>query len=181
LRIYLTLSFSLLFLPVFSQVLNKLENGIAYDESRVRPFMRKLHSKNDFVFAYRSYFESTASSESKYFVLTVKGEEIKAYRYSRDMLKKLNLSKYSLDQIWRTFRQNDLEKIRNERDIPNFCAKKYEIYDSHTYEFTILSASQMKVLSYYSPEYYLEACYGISERQNILNAVAIINQFAPEY
>ena len=39
----------------------------------------------------------------------------------------------------------------------------------------------MKVLSYYSPEYYIEACYGMSERQNIINAVAIINQMAPEY
>jgi hypothetical protein len=65
--------------------------------------------------------------------------------------------------------------IRDEKDIPNFCAKKYDIYESYTYEFTILSRGYMKVLSYYSPEYYIEACYGISERQNIINSVAIIN------
>jgi hypothetical protein len=133
------------------------------------------------VFAYRSYLQTASASGSNYFVLTVKGEEVKAYGFSKDMLQKLNLSNYSLNQIWRTFQQNDLIKIRNERDIPNFCAKKYEIYDSHTYEFTILAGSQMKILSYYSPEYYMEVCYGISERQNIMNAVAIINQYAPNY
>jgi hypothetical protein len=72
-------------------------------------------------------------------------------------------------------------KLRNEIDIPNFCAKKYEIFESYTYEFTLVAGGRMKVLSYYSPEYYIEACYGMSERQNIINAVAIINQMAPEY
>jgi len=140
--------------------------------------MQSLSSKNDFVLAFRTYFPGEAASSAKYFILTGKNEQLRAYSYAKDMLTDLNLSPHSLDQIWKTFQQNDLFRIRDEKDIPNFCAKKYEIYESHTYEFTILSQERMKVLSYYSPEYYIEACYGISERQNIINSVAIINLHA---
>lgn len=165
-------------LPAFSQELFLIENGIKYDNSRVQPFMQSLNSKNDFVLAFRTYFPGEAASESKYFILTGRGAELKTSLYSGTVLKDLNLSSHSIDQIWKTFQQNDLFRIRDEKDIPNFCAKKYDIYESYTYEFTILSKGQMKVLSYYSPEYYIEACYGISERQNIINSVAIINLFA---
>lgn len=145
--------------------------------------MQSLNSGNDFVLAFRTYFPGEEASSAKYFILAGRGEQLRAYSYSgvKDMLKDLNLSANSLDQIWRTFQQNDLFRIRDEKDIPNFCAKKYDIYESYTYEFTILSKGRMKVLSYYSPEYYIEACYGISERQNIINSVAIINLLAPGY
>lgn len=142
--------------------------------------MHNFYSKNDFVLAFRTYFPGEAASESNYFILTGKGEKLKACIYygKTGMLNDLNLSSTMLDQISKTFQQNDLFRIRDEKDIPNFCAKKYEIYESYTYEFTILSKGQMKVLSYYSPEYYIEACYGISERLNIINSVAIINLYS---
>lgn len=143
--------------------------------------MHSLNSKNDFVLAFRTYFPGDGVSEAKYFILTGRNEQLRAYSYAKDMLRDLNLSPDSLDQIWKTFQQNDLFRIRDEKDIPNFCAKKYEIYESYTYEFTILSQGRMKVLSYYSPEYYIEACYGISERQNIINSVAIINLIVSGY
>ncbi len=177
----MTLSFLLFLLPAFSQELFWLENGIKYDNSRVQPFMQSLSSKNDFVLAFRTYFTGEGASSAKYFILTGKDEQLRAYSYAKDMLIDLDLSPHSLEQIWKTFQQNDLFRIRDEKDIPNFCAKKYEIYESYTYEFTILSQGQIKVLSYYSPEYYIEACYGISERQNIINSVAIINLLVPGY
>lgn len=183
LKIFLALSFLLFVLPIFSQDLPWIENGIEYDESKVQPFMQSLYSKNDFVIAFRTHFPGEAASGYDYFVLTGKAKQLKAYLYSgtKGRLKDLNLLPYSLDQIWKTFHQNDLFRIRDEKDIPNFCAKKYEIYESYTYEFTILSQGRMKVLSYYSPEYYIEACYGISERQNIINSVAAINLLAHQY
>lgn len=145
--------------------------------------MQSLNSGNDFVLAFRTYFPGEKASEAKYFILTGNGEQFKAYSYlgTKNILTDLNLSSHSLDQIWKTFQQNDLFRIRDEKDIPNFCAKKYDIYESYTYEFTILSGGYMKVLSYYSPEYYIEACYGISERQNIINSVAIINLLVSGY
>ena len=183
LKIFLTFSFLLFLLPAFSQGLYRIENGVKYDNSRVQQFMQSLNSRNDFVLAFRTYFPGEGASESKYFILTGKGEQLKAYSYfgAKDILTDLNLSPHSLDQIWKTFQQNSLLTIRDEKDIPNFCAKKYDIYESYTYEFTILSRGYMKVLSYYSPEYYIDACYGISERQNIINSVAIINLLAQEY
>ncbi len=174
-KIFLTLTFLLFVLPAFSQEVIRIEHGLKYDESRIQPFMRSLNSKNDFVLAFRTFYPGEMASESGYFVLTGRSEELKAYFYSGTVLNDLNLSRHSLDQIWKTFQQNDLFRIRDEKDIPNFCAKKYDIYESYTYEFTILSKGLMKILSYYSPEYYIEACYGISERQNIINSVAMIN------
>lgn len=179
-KVFLTLVFLLFIVPAFSQEVIPIEHGIKYDESKVQPFMRSLYSGNDFVLAFRTYFPGEAASESTFFLLTGKGEELKAYLYSgkTGMLNDLKLSVHILDQISKNFQQNDLYRMRDEKDIPNFCAKKYEIYESYTYEFTILSEGQMKVLSYYSPEYYIEACYGISERLNIINSVAIINLYA---
>jgi hypothetical protein len=183
LKNFLTLAFLLFVTPAFSQDLFRIENGIKYADSLVRPFMRSLNSRNDFVLAFRTYFPGEGASEAKYFILTGRDEQLKAYSYlgAKDILADLNLSPNSLDQIWKTFQQNSLFTIRDEKDIPNFCAKKYDIYESYTYEFTILSQGRMKVLSYYSPEYYIEACYGISERQNIINSVAIINLLVRGY
>ncbi len=181
LKIYLTLAFLLFVTPAFSQDQFRIQNGVEIDDSKLQPFMRLFHTKIDFVLAFRTFFPMESASESKYFVLTGRGKQLKAYSYSKNILHELNLSGNSLNQIWRTFEQNDLLKLRNEIDIPNFCAKKYEIFESYTYEFTLVAGGRMKVLSYYSPEYYIEACYGMSERQNIINAVAIINQMAPEY
>jgi len=177
LKIFLALSILLFVLPAYSQDVLRIENGIEYDDTKVQPFMQMLNAKNDFVIAFRTYFPAEAASGSEYFVLTGRVEQLKAYLYSAKEggLKDLNLLPNSLDQIWKTFQHNDLFRIKNEKDVPNFCAKKYDIYESFTYEFTILSRGRMKVLSYYSPEYYIEACYGIAERQNIINSVAAIN------
>jgi len=183
LKIFLALSILLFALPAYSQDVLRIENGIEYDDTKVQPFMQMLNAENDFVIAFRTYFPAEAPSGLEYFVLTGKGEQLKAYIYSvkKGGLKNLNLSLGSIDQIWKTFQHNDLFRIKNEKDIPNFCAKKYDIYESYTYEFTILSRGRMKVLSYYSPEYYIEACYGIAERQNIINSIAVINLLAHQY
>lgn len=65
--------------------------------------------------------------------------------------------------------------MRNEKDIPNFCLGKYAIYHSYTYEFVLLTKDKMKILSYYDPEYYDNACYGIPERQKVINSVSVVN------
>lgn len=178
-KIFLALIFLFIAAPVFSQDIFQIKNGIEYDESRAQPFLNLLKSKNDFVIAFRTFFQRETAADSKYFILAGNEGKLRAYSYSgpKAQLTDLKLSGQSLDQIYKTFQQNELFTIRNEKDIPNFCAKKYEIYESYTYEFTILSGGNMKVLSYYSPEYYIEACYGISERQNIINSVAIINLY----
>jgi hypothetical protein len=53
--------------------------------------------------------------------------------------------------------------------------EKYQVYNSHTYEFVILSSEFMKTLSFYDPEYYDNVCYGMSERKKIVNSVSVIN------
>lgn len=152
-----------------------------YKSSLVKPFMRKLYEKNDFVVLFRTVFSESNDSQASYFVLTSKDKQLHAYNFAmgKSKLVNLNLAISELNLIWKTIQQNELFKMRDEKNIPNFCAKKYDIYGSYTYEFTILSKGYMKVLSYYNPEYYIEACYGISERQNIINSVAIIDRFTP--
>lgn len=183
-KIFLTFTFLLFAGQAFSQDGIRIENGREYEPSSVLPFMHSLYVGNDFVLAFRTVFSQSAGSlGSDYFVLTGRDKQLRAYGYSGSQarLNDLNLPAASLDMIWKTIQQNQLFTIRNEKDIPNFCAKKYEIYDSYTYEFTILSKGRMKVLSYYNPEYYNEACYGISERQNIINAVSAVNLLVPKF
>jgi hypothetical protein len=180
LKIFFTLFFQVYFFSLFSQERLRIENGTEYNDSLVQPFMRALISNNDYVLVFRTYFPCEAASGSDYFVFSAKGERFSSYFYSgtESYLTELSLSAVSLKQIWDTFDQNDLLKLRDEKDIPNFCARKYDIYESYTYEFTIFYKGMMKVLSYYSPEYYIDACYGISERQNIINSVAVIKLLA---
>lgn len=174
-----TISVLIITIQGFSQDKIRIENGMLYQSSLIKPFMQRLYEKNDFVVLFRTVFSNKSEAESSYFVLTSNEEQLKAYSYSMDnkVLINLNLSVSQLNLIWRTIQQNELFIIRDEKDIPNFCAKKYDIYGSYTYEFTILSKGYMKVLSYYNPEYYIDACFGISERQNIINSVAIMSQF----
>ncbi len=87
----------------------------------------------------------------------------------------MSLSKQSMELIWDTFVQNELFSLKNEKDIPNFCLGKYQIYNSHTYEFVILNKGVLKKLSYYDPEYYDNACYGMPERRKIINSASVIN------
>jgi hypothetical protein len=180
LKIFFTLFFEAYYFPAFSQDRLKIENSIEYNDSLVQPFMRTLNSNNDYVLVFRTYFPGEAAPGSDYFVFSAKGKQFSSYFYSgaEGYLKELSLSAVSLKQIWDTFDQNDLLKLRDEKNIPNFCARKYDIYESHTYEFTIFYKGRMKVLSYYSPEYYIDACYGISERQNIINSVGMIKLLA---
>lgn len=178
LKMFLIISALMFAVQAFSQDNIRIENGLNYKSSLIKPFIQELYQKNDFVVLFRTVVFDRTDSGTSYFVLTGKGKQLNAFSYSKDKLQliDLNLSSSQLDLIWRTIQQNELFKIRDEKDIPNFCAKKYDIYGSYTYEFTILSQGYMKVLSYYNPEYYIEACYGISERQNIINSAAIINR-----
>ena len=115
--------------------------------------------------------------KSDYFILARKGENLLAYNYltATKTLEPLTLSTELLDLAWKTFIQNDLFTIQNEKDIPNFCLGKYQIYNSYRYEFVLLNKGIMKKLSYYDPEYYDNACYGMAERQKIINSVSVIN------
>lgn len=182
-KTFLTILFFIISVDASSQDLVPIENGMEYKPSLVKPFMNELYEKNDFVVLFRTEFAERTEVGSSYFVLTGDKKQLNAYRYSRDepRLVNLNLPISQLNLIWKTFQQNELFRIKDEKDIPNFCAKKYDIYGSYTYEFTILSKGYMKVLSYYNPEYYSEACFGISERQNIINSVAIIDRFTSEH
>jgi hypothetical protein len=179
LLVLFTLFFQVFFSSAFAQEHLRIENGMDYDDSLVLPFMRNLNATNDYVLVFRTFFPGEKASKSDYFVFSAKGNQFKSYFYSaaEGYLKELSISTLSLQQIWNTFEQNNLLRLRDEKNIPNFCAKKYDIYESYTYEFTIYFKGKMKVLSYYSPEYYIDACYGIPERQNIINSVAVIKLF----
>lgn len=154
-----------------------IRHGEKYKPEQVASFLQNLYSTNDFVISYRLRLTDKISEKSDYFILTRKGFSLAAYSYLEESrhLKALNLSEKSLELIWDTFVQNELFLIKNEKDIPNFCLQKYQIYNSHTYEFVILSKGTMKRLSYYDPEHYDDVCYGMSERKKIINSVSVIN------
>ncbi len=169
----------LLLLPLILRAQESLtiQNGQDFNPERASPFARDLVRNSDLVIQYRMIHPDDKEEKSEYFVLTKSGNKLIAYKYlvAKKELKALNLSQKTLELVWQTFLQNELLTIKNEKDIPNFCLEKYRIYNSHTYEFVILSKSSMKTLSYYDPEYYENACYGISERRNIINSASVID------
>lgn len=175
------LLFLLLSAPyLFAQEECGIKNGMKYDPALVLPVLHTLHEQNDYVIAFRTLLPLASGTESDYFILSSGNKKHQAYSYSSKAagLVKLNLTDTSLDLIWKTFMQNELFSIRDEKDIANFCAVKYHIYNSYTYEFMILSKDRMKILSYYNPEYYDEACFGMAERRKIINSVSVIQLVA---
>lgn len=173
---------AIVFLFIFSGVCNaqlavSIKNGQLFRPEKVKSFLHSLHSQNDYVISFRLRLTDTVNEKSDYFVLLKKDNTLTAYKYSAkaENLEPLKLTVESLQLVWETFIQNDLFSIQNESEIPVFCLEKYRIYNSYTYEFILLNKGEMKKLSYYDPEYYDNACYGMIERKKIINSVAVIN------
>lgn len=159
-----------------AQEIVSIKYGEKYDPGQLTSFLNDLYKMNDYVISFRVLPIEKGASTSDYFILTKKGGQLNALNYLglKRGLRKLNISRDSLLLIWNTFVQNDLFTIRNEKDVPNFCLGKYQIYNSHTYEFVLLNQGTMKTLSYYDPEYYDKACYGMAEREKIINCASVI-------
>ncbi len=151
-----------------------MESGPGFDAHFAEPFLDSLYAENDHVVCFQ--VKLWEQERSDYFILTRKDSILKAYTYASGSakLQQLQKDRGSLGLIWKTFIQNDLFNIPDEKNIPNFCPEKYRIYNSFTYEFLIFSQGKMKKLSYYDPEYYDNACYGMSERKKVINSAAVV-------
>ncbi len=144
----------------------------------MKPFLHTLHEQNEYVIAFRVVLPSSLRGfKSDYFILTRLGTYFQAYRY-RDELEKLSLTDQSLELLWKNLLQNELFVLKDEKELSNFCPKKYDVYHSYSYEFTLITKTRMKTLSYYYPEHYDEVCFGMSERKKIINAVSAIDLLA---
>ncbi len=169
----------LLFFPIvlLAQEAVEINNGEKYQPGSIYPFLEDLYKSNDYVISYRIRMTDKINERSDYFIMTRKNNILTAYQFldQGQQLKAMNLPKKSLELVWDTFVQNELFSIQDEKDIPNFCLSKYQIYNSHTYEFVLVNKGTVKKLSYYDPEYYDNACYGMPERRKIINSASVIN------
>lgn len=152
-------------------------NGEEYNAVKVKPFMHTLHEQNDYVIVFRVVLPSSQGSKSDYFILTRLGQIFQGFKYTGG-LKKLSLPDQSLELIWKNLVQNEIFSMKDEKELPNFCPKKYHVYHSYSYEFTLISKNRIKTLSYYYPEHYDEACFGMPERKKIINSVSVIDLLA---
>ena len=181
-RLYTVSKLLLLFVLVsFSgiskaQELLSIKNGQTFNPEKVDSFLRILQSQNDYVISFRVKLSDEVEEKSDYFLMLMKDSTFSAYRYQAKSknFEELNLTDEALHLVWDTFMQNDLFNIQDESEIPVFCLEKYRVYNSYTYEFVLLSKDKMKKLSYYDPEYYDNACYGMIERKKVINSVAVI-------
>ena len=171
-RLFCHLSLILFSFCSYAQDSIRLENGRSYDPSMFDREIQRLHDQYDNLILFRIIQPGKATTD--YFIIARNSNQLNAFEYNPSTEKKIprNLSQANLEKIWKNLIQNDLFSIKNEKDIANFCALKYHIYDSYTYEFTIISKSDMKVLSYYNPEYYDEVCYGLPERKKVINSAS---------
>lgn len=149
-----------------------IENGQEYDSSKFSREVQALHDQNEYVILFRTLMPDSKSG--KYLILTRNSNQLSAFELDPAAGKRLTrkIGDENLLMIWKNLIQNEIFSLRNEKDLSNFCALKYEIYNSYTYEFTIISKSRMKILSYYNPEYYDEVCYGLPERKKVINVAA---------
>jgi len=178
LRAVLFLAFLLFTLNAQAQNEITLENGLEYNSVELQPFLHTLHEQNDHVIAFRVILPSSSrGGKSDYFILTHRGTSFQAYRYKNE-IEKLKLTDRSLELLWKNLIQNDLFAMKDERELSNFCPKKYDVYHSYSYEFTLISKTRMKTLSYYYPEHYDEVCFGMQERKKIINSVSAIDLLA---
>jgi len=154
-----------------------IENGVEYNSVIVTTFLQSLHKKNDYVIAFRVVYSASQDSKPNYFILTKLDNHFQAYKYS-GKIERLSLPDQSLELIWKNLVQNDLFTMKDEKELSNFCPKKYHVYHAYSYEFTLISKSRVKTLSYYYPEHYDEACFGMPERKKIINSVSVIDLLA---
>lgn len=162
---------------LFAQNEIPILNGEEYNAVEVKPFLHTLHEQNDYVIAFRVVLPSSQGSKSDYFILTRLGQIFQGFKYTGEV-KKLNLPDQSLELIWKNLVQNEIFSMKDEKELSNFCPKKYQVYHSYSYEFTLISKNRIKTLSYYYPEHYDEACFGMPERKKIINAVSVIDLLA---
>ncbi|WP_090706202.1 hypothetical protein [Daejeonella rubra] len=162
---------------LFAQNEIPIENGEEYNAIKVKPFLDTLHKQNDYVIAFRVVLPSSRGSKPNYFILTHRGQSFQGFKYTGE-LEKLILPDQSLELIWKNLVQNELFSMKDEKELSNFCPKKYHVYNSYSYEFTLISKSRIKTLSYYYPEHYDEACFGMPERKKIINSVSVIDLLA---
>lgn len=171
-NLFCRLSLILFSFSTYAQDSIRLENGQPYDPSVFGLEIQKLHDEYDNLILFRII--QPGKTTTNYFIIACNSNQLNAFEYNPSAGEKTvrNLNQTNLGTIWKNLIQNDLFSIKNEKDIANFCALKYHIYDSYTYEFTIISKSDMKVLSYYNPEYYDEVCYGLPERKKVINSAS---------
>jgi hypothetical protein len=160
-----------------AQIELPIENGLEYNSVLVKPFLDSLHKQNDYVIAFRVVLPASQESNPKYFVLTSIANHFQAFSYA-GKIEKLSLPNQSLELIWENLVQNELFSMKDERELSNFCPKKYHVYNSYSYEFTLISKNKLKTLSYYCPEHYDEVCFGMPERKKIINSVSVIDLLA---
>jgi len=175
--IFLTILLFGFYTVILAQDKPVIENGRAYNEELLPPFLASLHRDNDYVLTFRT--TTPQNPEPDYFVLTKTANKLSAYIYNQNSQKLINLT-IKTDSLktllWKAYTEFDIFKIKDQKDIPAvFCPEKYEIYGSYSYEIILLSKDRMKQLSYYDPEYYDRVCSGIAERQKMINCASLIN------
>jgi hypothetical protein len=173
----------LIFLLLFSSAVTAqkvdpiIKNGKAYDQEQVKPFLHSLHVQNDYVLAFRVVNPSLDEALIPYLVLTKLQQKLAAYYFNpkTQKLSATNLSADSLTLLWNAYIKNGLLDMKDEKDVAIFCPEKYNIYNSYTYEITLISKDQLKRLSYYDPEYYDRICPGMEEREKIISFASFIS------
>jgi len=159
-----------------------IENGMSYDKEKVSSFLDSLHNSNDYVLYFRNvtnWLETMHLSPS--FILVKNQNDLSAYKcvfqYKPAMsyqCTKLDLPADSLYPIWNSYVNNNLFKIKTQKELPRNCS--YSVSDLGTYQFILLSKEKMKVLEYDAPEDYLRHCQDIPERKNVVNCASVITR-----
>jgi hypothetical protein len=159
-----------------------IENGVPYEKKKVSYFLDSLHNTNDYVLYFRNRTNWIATIHLyPAFILAKNQNNLSAYKcvfLSKPAMPfqctRLDLPADSLYSIWSSYVNNNLFKIKTQKEFPRNCS--YSVSDLGTYEFILLTKRKMKVLEYDAPEDYLRHCHDIPERKNVVNCASVITR-----
>jgi hypothetical protein len=159
-----------------------IENGMSYDKEKVSSFLDSLHNSNDYVLYFRNvtnWLETIHLYPS--FILVKNQNDLSAYKcvfQSKPAISfqctKLELPADSLYLIWTSYVDNNLFKIKSQRELTRNCS--YSVSDLGVYQFILLSKEKMKVLEYDAPEDYLRHCQDLPERKDVVACASVITR-----
>lgn len=174
--VFIFLFLSIYFVPVLgiAQEQNPNKNPTEHLPVILNSTLDSLREQNDYVIAFRVLSNIILESNHQYLIFTKNSNFYEAFKWTKK-LEKWNVNNETQAIFWSIIQQNDILNIKNEKELVDVCPKKYHIYNSYSYEFTILSKKHINHITYYYPEYYDEVCPGLPERKKIINTVAVID------
>lgn len=155
--------------------------------------LRKIQKENDLVIGYASYNTTWRHVPIQYFLIGLKNNQSKAYKYTikrnitnKDVpftLDSIIVSNVYKDSILAVFNQAtgwSLKHVEDDNtiycsDIPNTA--HCNISDASSKALIVMTKTHQQISNFYAPEFFEQCCPGNAERQRFFTIMRSIDNF----